>query len=226
MGAIGARRPTASSARPRQHQGAGRRPALGVIGLLAGAMVLLMVAPLWLPSSYSWVEHGTSESAAQGVDGAWVARSGFIVYGIAVVWLVQLRSRVWGWPGTILHLAFAVAMFGVAAFAARSWDEAAPYVDTEDLLHSVAANVVGFGFIAGVVAVMVSRRLPSVREAVPDLVALAVAVIVPLTMSTSVWGILQRLMFLTAACWYGREAWLAITSSRVGRDRGRRESNA
>ena len=180
-------------------------------------MALLAVAPLWLPSSYSWVEHGTSESAAQGVDGAWVARSGFIVFGVAVVWLVQLRSRLWGWPGTILHLAFGVGMFGVAAFAARPWDEAARYVESEDLLHSVAATVVGIGFIAGVVAVMVSRQLPSVRAAVPDLAALAVAVVVPMTMSTGVWGILQRLMFLTAACWYGREAWLAMTGYRVGR---------
>jgi hypothetical protein len=195
MDAIGARRRPVST-RPREQRSVGRRAAVGVVALLAGAMALLTVAPLWLPSSYSWVEHGTSESAAQGIDGAWVARSGFIVFGVAVVWLVQLRSTAWGWPGTILHLAFGVGMFGVAAFA--------------------APTVVGVGFIAGVVAVMVSRRLPSVRAALPDLAALAVAVAVPMTMSTSLWGILQRLMFLTAACWYAREARLAMTGYRAG----------
>lgn len=188
--------------------------------------MLLAVAPLWLPPSYSVVEHGTSESAAQGIDGAWVARLGFIVYGVAVVWLVQLRARAWGWPGTVSHLAFGMGMFGVAAFAARPWDETLPYVESEDLLHSVLAGVVGFGFIVGVVVVMVSRRLPSVRAAVPDLVALAVAVVVPLMMWTGVWGILQRLMFLTALCWYGREAWLATkpigTPQAAERDEDRR----
>ncbi len=215
MDAIGARRKP-GSARLREQRSAGRRAALGVVASLAGAMTLLAVAPLWLPSSYSWVEHGTSESAAQGIDGAWVARSGFIAFGVAVVWLVQLRSRVWGWPGTILHLAFGVGMFGVAAFAARPWEHAAPYVESEDRLHSVAATVVAVGFIAGVVAVMVARQLPSVRAALPDLAALAVAVVVPMTMSTQVWGVLQRLMFATAACWYGREAWLATTGYRAG----------
>jgi hypothetical protein len=215
MDAIGARRRPVST-RPREQRSVGRRAAVGVVALLAGAMALLTVAPLWLPSSYSWVEHGTSESAAQGIDGAWVARSGFIVFGVAVVWLVQLRSTAWGWPGTILHLAFGVGMFGVAAFAARPWEDDAPYVESEDVLHSAAATVVGVGFIAGVVAVMVSRRLPSVRAALPDLAALAVAVAVPMTMSTSLWGILQRLMFLTAACWYAREARLAMTGYRAG----------
>jgi hypothetical protein len=60
--------------------------------------------------------------------------------------------------------------------------------------------------------VMVARQLPSARAAAPDLVALTVAVVAPLTMSPvdrRVWGILQRLIFLAAASWYGREAWLA-----------------
>ncbi len=47
------------------------------------------------------------------------------------------------------------------------------------------------------------------RSVAPDLVALAVGLAVPLAMSSSAWGVLQRLMFLTAACWYGREAWNA-----------------
>ena len=50
---------------------------LAVCGLLAGAILALGLAPLAMPDSYSWIELGTSESAAQGTDGAWVARTGF-----------------------------------------------------------------------------------------------------------------------------------------------------
>lgn len=188
----------------------GRRAGFGVMFLLVGALVLLGVAPLAMPESYSWVEHGTSESGAQGVDGAWVARMGFILYGLAVVWLVRLRAAVWGPLASLLHLAFGVSMFGVAAFSTKPWEDDAAYVESEDLLHSVFAGTIGFSFIAGVVTVMIVRRHRTVRAASPDLVALVIALVVPLLMSSSAWGVLQRLMFLTAGAWYGREAWLSL----------------
>ncbi len=135
-----------------------------------------------------------------------MARSGFILFGLAVIRLAQLRYRAWGVVGTVFHLTFGVSMFGVAAFSTRPWDDAAPYVENDDLLHSVFASTIGFGFIAGVVAVMIARRLPGVRAALPDIAALVITISVPLFMSTDVWGVLQRLMFLTAAAWYAREA--------------------
>ncbi len=152
------------------------------------------------------MEHGTSESAAQGVDGAWVARSGFILYGIAVFWVVQLCARQWGWAGTVCHLGFAVGMFGVAAFAHAPWDPDAAYVESEDLLHSVSAGAAGFGFIVGVIAVVIARWPSSIRVLVGDFVAIGVALVVPLMMSTDSWGPVQRTMFAVAAIWYGREA--------------------
>ena len=97
-------------------------------------------------------------------------------------------------------------MFAVAAFSAKSWEPDAVYVDSEDLLHSVFATIMGFGFIAGVVAVMIARRLPTKRAALPDIAAIIIPSAISLTMSTSTWGLLQRAMFLTAAAWYGREA--------------------
>jgi len=160
-----------------------------------------------MPASFAWVEHGISESAAQGIDHAWIARMVFILFGLAVIWLARLRHRAWGPVGTAMHLTFGVSMFGVAAFPTRPWDHAAAYVENDDLLHSVFAGTIGFGFIAGVVAVMVARKLPSWRAAVPDLAALAITLSIPLFMSSDVWGALQRVMFLTAGVWYAREAW-------------------
>ena len=85
----------------------------------------------------------------------------------------------------------------------------AVYVESEDVLHSVFAGIIGFGFIVGVVAVMVARRLPTTRAALPDIAAIIIPSAVSLTMSTSIWGLLQRTMFLTAAAWYTRESVLS-----------------
>jgi hypothetical protein len=182
---------------------------LGIVALLVAALAAFALAPTLLPASYSWVEHGISESAAQGIDGAWLARLGFLCFGLAVVWLAGLRPVGWVPAADLLHLVFGVSMFGVAAFSAKPWEDDAPFVQSEDLLHSVLAGAMGFAFVVAVVTSIVVRRQRSVGAALPDWVTLVIAALVPLTMSTGIWGVLQRLMFVTAAVWYAREARLA-----------------
>ena len=80
-----------------------------------------------------------------------------------------------------------------------------PYVELEDRLHSVFASVVGFSFIAGVVATLAFCRPRTRARALGDVAALMVTLTVPLLMATPVWGVLQRLMFFTAAAWYASE---------------------
>lgn len=187
----------------------GRFAASGITVLLVGALAAFAVAPTLLAESFSWVEHGISESAAQGIDGAWPARLGFIMYGLAVVWLVGLLHSTWGLLTTALFTLFGVSMFGVAAFAAKPWEADAVFVESEDVLHSVFAGTAGFAFIVGTVTLIVARRQRSIKAAIPDWVAFLVAAVVPLTGSTSMWGAFQRLMFLTTALWFIREAWRA-----------------
>jgi hypothetical protein len=68
-----------------------------VIAALAASAVALALAPLLMPPSYSWLSMTTSESAAQGVGGAWLARLGFVLFGLSG-WLlvVVVRHREWG----------------------------------------------------------------------------------------------------------------------------------
>jgi hypothetical protein len=98
-----------------------RTTAVVVIGLLFSGLVLLAVAPFALPDSYSysWVEQGTSESAAQGIVGGWVARLGFVTLGLAVIWLASLRARAWRLPGTVLHLAFGIGLICGAVYSTK-----------------------------------------------------------------------------------------------------------
>lgn len=78
-------------------------------GLAVSALALLL-APLLMPASYSWVLHTTSESAAQGVRGAWLARVGLLLFDTTVVVIaVGARGR-WGRWTVWLHTAFAFAV--------------------------------------------------------------------------------------------------------------------
>jgi hypothetical protein len=182
----------------------GRPDARLILAGLAASAVALAVAPALLPETYSWVSMTTSESAAQGVPGAWLARLGFVLFGGSVVLLAALRGRSWGRAATILHACFGAFMVAAAVFSTRPWD-GAPYNATEDALHSVAATAMGFAFALGVLATLGQawRRGDRSRWWL-DAVAVAASVLLPLGMT--LWpeadGILQRIMFAVAYAWY------------------------
>jgi hypothetical protein len=174
-----------------------------VLALLIVSAVALLAAPTVVGGDYSPVAHTTSESAAQGIPGAGVARSGFLLLGAAVLVLV-VGARGWSLAARWSHGAFGVAMLATAAFSSRPWDPTASFDPTEDLLHSVAATAMGFAFALGVVARGVERR----RVDLGDALAVVASVAIPLGMLAvdDVAGLLQRGMFLVAYLWFAREA--------------------
>lgn len=176
------------------------------VGLLFISFLALLLAPLQMPASYSWLHHTTSESAAQGIAGAWLARLGFLLFGLAVIWQTAVLRDQWSLPVQLLLGAFGVFMTAVAAFSARPWLADLPYDPVEDWLHSFAATGMGFAFALGV-GVRWWHRPWAAKWRIADLVAVAAAVLVPLAMSfLPDWdGLLQRLMFTIAYLWYGLE---------------------
>jgi hypothetical protein len=191
----------------RHREGSGERdpvPIALALVLLGSSALALALAPAVLPRSYSWVEHTTSEAAGQGVGGAWLARVGFVLFGVAVGLVVRCRRVGWNPVAVVAHGGFAVSMVAVAVFPSRPWTEA-PYDSLPDLLHSVAATAMGFCFVIGVVALMGEGRSRGRRWG--DALAVGAAVVLPLAMT--VWpssaGVSQRLMFFVAYLWYGRE---------------------
>lgn len=176
--------------------------------LLLSSLVCLILAPLPLPPDYSWISHTTSEAAAQALPGAWLARLGFLLFGLAVIWIASSQGRRWGPWGLIAHLTFGVLMVATAVFSHCPIDPELACDQAEDLLHSVSATVMGFAFALGVVSTAVHRRGSSVPRWAFDALAVAASIVIPLSMGT--WaeyaGALQRLMFLIAYAWYAAEA--------------------
>lgn len=60
------------------------RTQVGIVGAFLVSMICLVLAPTVLPEGYSVVAHTTSEAAAQATDGAWLARTGLFLFGLAV----------------------------------------------------------------------------------------------------------------------------------------------
>lgn len=187
---------------------------LGPVACFVGSAVALLVAPTLMPSGYSWVSHSTSEAAAQGLSGAWLARLGFLMFGFGVIWLVGTR-REWSTWERVAHGTFGVLMVAAAAFSHRPFIPGVPYDATEDVLHSISASGMGFAFAFGVVAVALHRESASVGQRISDGLAVLASVAIPLGMTASSGsaGLLQRGMFVVAYLWYGAEALSRGTST-------------
>jgi hypothetical protein len=178
-----------------------------ILGCLVLSALALGLAPLLMPESYSWLSHTTSESAAQGVEGAWLARLGFLSFGLGVIWLASPVRGHWDRLGSAFHRSFGLLMVATAVFSHRPFEAGSTFDRTEDLLHSVAATAMGFAFAFGVAVVLFKRREWTTSGWFLDAVAVAASVLIPLSMFA--WGesagLLQRVMFAVAYIWYGRE---------------------
>jgi hypothetical protein len=181
----------------------------GICLLLALSLGVLLLAPVLMPEGYTWLFHTTSEAAAQGLQGAWLMRLGFLLFGFAVLWLTLASDTVWARATTWMHLAFGILMISTAAFSHRPFIAGVPFDPVEDLLHSITATLMGFAFSFGVLARFLQRHKKNSVAAVLDLIAVLAAVVFPLLMAAQpAWaGLFQRLMFFTAYAWYGKEAY-------------------
>jgi hypothetical protein len=200
-------------------------PAVVLTGLAASA-VALATAPALMPPGYSWVSHTTSESAAQGVDGASLARTGFVLFGLSVILLATSRRQRWGSWATALHAGFGALLVAAAVFSHRPWVAGEDFDHVEDVLHSVAATAMGFVFVGGVVVTALGRSRGDTWPRTFDIMAVAASVAVPLGMAArpDIEGVLQRLMFVVAYAWYGAEAVRATRDRRPNGSRSRSEA--
>ena len=186
----------------------------GILALLLVSLVCLLFAPMIMPQDYHWLSNAISESAAQGIHGAWLARLGLVLYGLAVIWLAVFLRGEWGIGARYCHLFFGVFMVFAAAFSIRPWDQTANFDPTEDFLHSFAATAMGFAYTFGVLLVFFQRSKFGLGSRLFDLVAAVVATVFPLLMLNmpEVHGLIQRIMFLVSYIWYGKETMRLISA--------------
>lgn len=192
------------------------RASTTVVALLVASAALVVAAALAMPAPYAWHVHSISESAAQGLQHAWIARLGFLSFGAAVLILALMCSRHWGRAAFWSHIAFAGLMLATAAFSHKPWLPGVPSDATEDLFHSITATAMGFAFALGVAARLFERgRNPHWPRALDAVALLAAMLLSPVgTLSPGIGGLLQRVMFGVAYLWYASEAIAYVMHSR------------
>lgn len=166
------------------------------------------MAAVAMPVGYSWRMHSISESAAQGLQHAWIARLAFICFGSAVLVLSLAMRQTWSRLTYWMHLVFATSILGTAAFSHKPWIAGVPFDEFEDFLHSVGATGMGFAFCFGVVARLFQRNRIELPNRALDVLALVVATGMPMlsVLYPDSGGLIQRAMFVVAYVWYGAEA--------------------
>ena len=176
--------------------------------LLVVSAMLVLAAALAMPDAYSWRSHSISESAAQGLRHAWIARLAFICFGSAVLVLSLAMRQTWSRVAYWMHLTFAASMIGTAAFSHKPWIAGLPFDAFEDVLHSVTATGMGFAFCLGVIARFVQRNRMELLNRALDVLALVAGTGMPMLSAIFLdcGGLIQRAMFVVAYLWYGTEA--------------------
>ena len=185
-----------------------RAGVFSAVSLLLAA-VAFAFAPVLMPVDYSWLSNSISESGAQGLDGAWLTRLGFLAFGLGVVVLSLANTERWRWPGAALCLAFGLLMLTVAAYSTEPWFDGPPFNEQESMLHSVAASAMGLAYGLGVLTVLLGDRRMHTPQRLVGAIAVVSSVAVPLAMVAlpAYAGVLQRVMFAVAIVWFMGEAW-------------------
>lgn len=176
--------------------------------LLLISATLVFVAPMAMPASYSFISNVISESAAQGLQGAWIARLGFLFFGLGVMVLSLSQRKAWVVGAYWCHVTFGLCMLATAAFSHKPWLVSVPYDEMEDLLHSFFATAMGFAFSFGVLIRLLQREKHERNNKLFDIVALVAATAIPLIgwYLPTVDGLVQRVLFVIAYIWYAAEA--------------------
>lgn len=178
----------------------------GVRLALVVSMVLLAIAPVFLPDSYSPFEHTLSESGAQGVATAFVFRSALIITASAVLVMTMHARVTWSGTARVWLRVYALAVVALAVFPESPWLGGA-HDERIAFLHTVAGVVGGLAFIVGIVGVSVSG-LRGPRARVLDIVMVGAVMVTPqlMLMTPAAAGMLQRAMVLLGYIWLLSEA--------------------
>lgn len=180
------------------------------LGLVVSAF-LLALAPLFIESPYSFVSNTLSQAGAQGLDGAWVFRSGVLLAAVSV--LVMTTHPLWrGTPAGWMR-GYVVALVFLALFPVSPPDGSA-HNETVALIHTVFGLVGVISFILGAAAV--NRSRPETRlvpRSFDWLVIAAVALVPPAVFAVEFDGVLQRVMVGLGYVWLIAESTRMISSS-------------
>ncbi|MFM6981548.1 MAG: DUF998 domain-containing protein [Microbacteriaceae bacterium] len=177
---------------------------------LAIAVIGVLTAPLFLHYGYSILSNSISESAAQNVPTAWIARAALFASGLAVLGVVALKSGSWSRSVSISFAIFGTLWIISSVFSTKSWVAEASFNQVESEIHSVAASAMAI-IVLGALVLGFTRQPVSPIERVLAFGLAAAATFLPLAsyLVPELGGLFQRVMFLYTYLWFARQVYLA-----------------
>jgi hypothetical membrane protein len=128
-----------------------------ILAPIAYILIFILVAQLFAPPEYRWVDNSISELAAQGLPNGWIMRAGLAGFGPLLIsvlarrMLTQKRVR---WPDTAVAL-YALSILVTGIFSAGPFLEGVPFSAQEAQLHTVFASLAGFFLTLGILLALV-----------------------------------------------------------------------
>ena len=170
------------------------------------SLLILAVAPLLIGDSYSVTEHTLSESGAQGIEGAWVLRTGVLLTSFSVLAMALTARSVWGRAARWWLRIYALALVMLVVFPEAPWDGSA-HSRIVASIHTVFGATGAIAFIFGVMAVSASRPRSQLRARVFDWVAIAAVALIPqIMLLVTNDGLWQRFTVVLGYVWLISEA--------------------
>lgn len=175
---------------------------------IAWLAATMLVAHLLAPANYQLASNTLSELGAQQAEFAWIARIGFIGFGVLLAWhfsgdLVHVK-RFWGQAVLLLLYGSSVALTGF--FSTAPIESGVSFSEPESMLHSMFATMAGVCLSVSVL--MAAWRAPTPRERARHVAALVFITGTSVLFATlPEWqGVTQRLLWIGGLWWLG---WMA-----------------
>jgi hypothetical membrane protein len=189
-----------------------------LVGVLASVPVLVatVVVVGAITPGYSQLADTVSRLGSPGQPYAWVARSGFVLYGV----LVSTGAGAIGGQAPVHRAALTCLVRGYAAAAVvaglASKDPPGPVHTTASQVHVLATILGGVMVVVAMalVAVTTSGRATQRLALSCGAVTIVGAVVFRWTWGSSCYGLVERVLLATGALWVASLAWAELRPGR------------
>lgn len=162
-------------------------------------IVIILIAHLLSTSSYYWTRHTISHLGAQHYQYKWVMQSGFLIFGVIVLFGVIIN-------GISLHtvpiLIYGVSIALTGIFCTQPFSEVSNYNIQEANLHSIFAQLAGISFSLGILIQLFYTKDSKLKTAHLVFFILVIGLSAIFGLLKNYQGIAQRLLYLISLYWF------------------------
>jgi hypothetical membrane protein len=161
-------------------------------------IVLIIVAHVYSPSNYNWLNNTISDLGAQGYERRLIMQIGFLIFGIMLAAGVLLNGVGWR-TAPLLVYGLCVSMTGV--FSTKPFTDHIEYSALQSSLHSSFAQIAGVAFCVAMLLQFSFSSADKSRNIHLLFFILVIGLSATFGLLKNYQGIAQRLLYLISFIW-------------------------